>query len=520
MNLHRDGPAVIAIDAGTGSVRALAFDCDGVLLAQSSREWHHKTVSGHPGGVDFDTTTGWTLICDCLRDVVGLLGNRDILAVSTSSMREGFVLYDDEGREIFACPNTDGRAISQADELVRSGMADEIYRRGGDWVSITAPARLLWLRDHAPDVLARVRHLGMISDWVTFRLTGQFVTDPTCGSSSALFDLPSRTWARDLVEACHLSADVLPELLEPGTIAGRVTRIASAVTGLTAGTPVVVGGADTQLALHGLGATKANATVIAGTFWQTTTLTNTALIDPQRRLRTLCAVDPEQWMVEGIGFLSGLSLRWFRDAFCPDAVKTAAETGQTAYTVMESWANEVPVGSHGILALLSNVMQADAWHHTSPAIVQLDISSPEKSNRASVIRAIEEAAAYVTRAHLEILDELSGGSLAAAGEFTLAGGSSVGKLWPQIIASVVGMPVLLSQTPEATAYGAARLAAAGVGVAMEPASHHSRRIEPIAEDHLKYNTLYSRWSQAYSAYSAAGKEASMTPLFTPPGALS
>ncbi len=99
-------------------------------------------------------------------------------------MREGFVLYDAAGRELWACPNTDGRARAEADELVAEGVADEVYRTAGDWVSITAPARLRWIARHQPDLFAQARHLGMLSDWVTTRLTGEFVTEPTSGSSS------------------------------------------------------------------------------------------------------------------------------------------------------------------------------------------------------------------------------------------------------------------------------------------------------------------------------------------------
>jgi autoinducer 2 (AI-2) kinase len=508
-------PVFLAIDAGTGSVRAIAFDEGGRAVARAAREWTHAATPGHPGGADFDTTGGWQLISSAVREVVGLLRGRPVAAVGVSSMREGFVLYDEHGDEIFACPNTDGRARDQAEQLTRRGLADRIYELAGDWVSITAPARLLWLQQERPEVFAAARHLGMLSDWVVYRLTGEFTTDPTCGSSSALFDLAARDWSGELAAAVDLPARILPQTLEPGTTAGAVTAAAAEATGLPAGTPVLVGGGDTQLALHGIGATAGTPTVVAGTFWQTTYISDAPTIDPGRRIRTGCYVTPGTWMVEGISFLSGLSMRWFRDAFCPDAT---AEGGN-AYDAMERWASAAPRGSNGLVAVLSNIMQADAWHHAAPAFVGFDINAPERFDRGTFVRAIEEAAAYVARGHLDILDEVTGGRARASGELVLTGGSSAGALWPRIIAETTGLSVRPSTAPEATSYGAARLAAASVGAELPPAGRSDRIVvpEPAAID--EYDAAFERWRRVYLAQLAATQASGIAPLFTPPGGL-
>jgi autoinducer 2 (AI-2) kinase len=151
------------------------------------------------------------------------------------------------GSEIWACPNVDSRASAEVAELVASGAAEQIYRRGGDWVSITSPARFLWIRRHQPEVWERIAHVGMLSDWVLTRLSGEYVTDATCGSSSDLFDLERRTWSLDSLALLGLDPGVLPPVLEPGTVVGSVTDASAVRTGLRAGTPVVAGGADTQL---------------------------------------------------------------------------------------------------------------------------------------------------------------------------------------------------------------------------------------------------------------------------------
>ena len=200
-------------------------------------------------------------------------------------MREGIVLYDDAGRELWACPNVDSRAAREAAELIAEGAADRIFAEAGDWVSITSPARLRWLARHDPALLGQVSSVGMLSDWIVWRLARVHVTEPSCGSSSGMFSLARRTWSADIAASCGLSPHVLPEVADPGTVVGAVTAEAAAQTGLRAGTPVAAGGADTQLGLLGAGVRAGEFTVLAGTFWQNTILTPEPLIDPQVRLR-------------------------------------------------------------------------------------------------------------------------------------------------------------------------------------------------------------------------------------------
>lgn len=511
------GPVFLAIDAGTGSARALAFDHDGRLVAQASREWAHAAVPGHPGGTVFDTGRGWDAIAAAVAEVVAAIGAREVAAVAASSMREGFVLYDATGAELWACPNTDGRARAEAGELVAEGSADEIYRVAGDWVSITAPARLRWIARHEPEVLARARHLGMLSDWVATRLTGEFVTEPTCGSSSALFDLRTRAWSAELAAVVGIDPGILPPVVECGAVIGRVTPEASAATGLPAGTPVVAGGADTQLALHGIAARAGRPTIVAGTFWQTTAVVDEPLIDPERRLRTLCHVDAGTWMVEGIGFLSGLAMRWFRDAFCPDARTAGEQTGRSAFAVMEEWAAQVPPGSNGVVATMANVMQADAWHQAAPTFTGFDINDQSGSSRGAFVRAIEESAAIVAAAHLDILSALTDGRAIADGVVTFTGGSSAGDLWPRIIAGVTGLDTRVTPAPEATSYGAARLAARGVGAELAPMAEPDRVVRVDDDEYDTYREVTARWHRVYrDVLSITGPD--LPPLFTPPGA--
>jgi autoinducer-2 kinase len=515
------GPCLLAIDAGTGSCRAVLFTVTGEQVAARAREWVHHEPPGVPGGQDFDVAAGWDAIAACVRDALAAaqVTGADVAAVAATSMREGVVIYDGAGREIWACPNVDSRSADEARELIADGAAEKIYAEAGDWVSITTPARLRWLARHRPDILADAGSIGMLSDWIACRLSGVRVTEPSCGSSSGMFTLAQRSWSASIAESCGLPARVLPPVVDPGTVVGQVTAVAAGQTGLRAGTPVVAGGADTQLGLLGAGTRQGEYTVVAGTFWQNTVLLPEPLIDPRARLRTLCHVTPGEWMLEGIGFYCGMSMRWFRDAFCDAEAALARGRGVDPYVVMEEAAARVPAGANGVVAVMSNLMNARRWVHASPAFAGFDLGAPA-AGRGACIRAIEEAAGYVARGHRDIITELTGLRFEEA---TFTGGAAKGRLWPQIMADVLGVPVHVPVITESSALGAAICAGTGAGLyasLTELAPHLRRRgatFDPDPAAVATYGERYPAWREIYNRMLAISEDGLLSPLWRAAG---
>jgi autoinducer-2 kinase len=518
----RDGPYLLAIDAGTGSCRALLFTTAGQQAALSQREWVHREPRGVPGGQDFDVHANWVAIAACVRHALQLAGagGADVAAVSTTSMREGIVLFDSGGAEVWACPNVDSRATAEAEDLISESAAQRIYAEAGDWVSITTPARLRWLARHRPDILGQTASLGMLSDWIVYRLARVHVTEPSCGSSSGTFSLADWGWSDSIARICGIPVTVLPPVVDPGAVVGSVTAEAAAQTGLRPGTPVVAGGADTQLRLLGAGVRTGEFTVLAWTFWENTVLVDKPLIDPAIRLRTLCHVMPGEWMLEGIGFYCGMAMRWHRDAFCDSEVAAARIRGLDPYVVMEEAAALIRPGSNGVYAILSNLMNARRWTHASPSFLQFDLSNP-RSGRAACIRAIEEAAAYVVRGHLDII---SGLTASRPAELTLSGGAAKGSLWPRIIADMLGMPVHVAAVTESSALGAALCAGRSAGIYasltdLEPELRkRAATFEPGAAAVAAYNDSYARWHHIYQRMVALSDEGLLNPLWRAAGA--
>lgn len=494
---------LLALDAGTGSGRAVIFDEQGNQIVSAAREWTHLSEAAVPGSMTFDVSYNWKLIVECIREVLQKVNAEQIVGISTTSMREGIVVYDSQGNELWACANVDARAVEEVKYLRKKEQDFElmIYKRSGQTFALGAAPRLLWLKRHRPSLYEKIAKISMLSDWIAYRLGAEIVVDPSNGGTTGLFNLNTRTWDLELVELCELRTDIFSTpVVEGGVIIGEVSTIAAKETGLKKGTKIVMGGGDAQLGAIGVGAVKPHQTaILGGTFWQQMVNIDFSLIDPSGRLRLNFAAMPRMWQAETIVFFPGLAVRWFRDAIAPDLKAKALEQKQDPYALLEEMAQQVSAASYFILPIYSDAMDYIHWRHAAPSLLNLNLD-PEKASRASIFRALEENAAIVTRANLDRIWQLTGKSEQTV---IFAGGASKGFLWPQILSDVLQKEVQIPVVKEATALGAAINAGIGVGIyknydqAVENIVKVDRVYQPNVENAAVYQELYEKWLAAY-----------------------
>ncbi len=182
---------LLALDAGTGSIRAVIFDLKGNQIAVGQAEWRHLAVPDVPGSMEFDLNKNWQLACECMRQALHNAGidPEYIAAVSACSMREGIVLYNNEGTPIWACANVDARAareVSELKELHNNTFENEVYRVTGQTLALSAIPRLLWLAHHRSDIYRQASTITMISDWLAYMLSGELAVDPSNAGTTGL----------------------------------------------------------------------------------------------------------------------------------------------------------------------------------------------------------------------------------------------------------------------------------------------------------------------------------------------
>ncbi len=497
---------LMAVDAGTGSVRAVVFSLDGEQVGCVQREWSHREDPRWPGSMDFDWVHNWELARGCVRGVLGESGidPRDIAAVSTTCMREGILLYDKDGNEIWACANVDARSDAQVGQLkeLDPALEKEAYLKSGQTYALGALPRILWVRDNLPEVYEKAAAVGMFNDWLIYKLTGKLAVEPSNGSTTGIMDLQSRDWLPEIAAKCGLRADIFPPVVECGTNFAVVSAQGAADTGLLEGTPVVVGGGDCQLGAIGVGAYKANqAAVFGGSFWQYEFNTDSGKTDPGCRVRVNCAALPGLWQYEALAFKPGLVMRWFRDGFCQAEAEEARRTGRDTYDLMNEKAKDIPAGCYGMQCCFSDTMNFIDWKHASPTFTNF-LLEPEKFNKYTFYRAILENTALLVRSHIELVKEATGHE---PDELIFAGGAAKSPLWSQIVADVTGKPVKVPVVKEATALGAAILAGVGVGLydgvedAVARTVRWDRQFQPDPSVKPVYDELYGNWKKLYPA---------------------
>lgn len=497
---------LMAVDAGTGSVRALLFDLKGNQIACVQQEWTHNEDPRWPGSMDFNWTKNWDLARGCIHRVINdtNIDPKEIAAVSTTCMREGIVLYDKDGKEIWACANVDARANDEVGELIRMDpeLEKELYLESGQTFALDAIPRILWVKNKMPEVYEKVFSVGMFNDWLIYKITGKHAVEPSNGSTTGIFNLKNRSWNPSIIKRCGLKDNIFPPVAECGSVIGKVNAKGSKDTGLAEGTTVVVGGGDSQLGCIGVGVVKPNqAAVFGGSFWQYELNTDNVKTDLSCRVRVNCHAVPGVWQYEALAFQPGLVMRWYRDAFCQLEKQEAEKTGRDVYDLMNEEAAKIPPGSYGMMCTFSDVMNFISWKHAAPTFTNFELDF-QKFNRYTFYRAILENAAMITKGNINLVKEFTGNMPES---IVFAGGASKSPLWCQILSDVTGLPIHVPVVKEATGLGAAILAGFGAGIysdiskAANELVRWDKTYTPNMDNCTIYENNYNKWRKVYDS---------------------
>lgn len=490
---------LLGIDVGTGGTRAVIVDEAGQVVASATSE-HAPFASPQTLWAEQDARDWWRAACEAVREVIALPNVRaeDIKSIGLSGQMHGATLlneHDDVLRPaIIWC---DGRTDAQCRALTAQIGTKRLIELVSNpaLAGFTLP-KLLWVRDHEPEVWRQVRTVLLPKDYVRLCLTGERATDVADASGTLLFDVKRRTWSSAMAEHAHIDMSILPAVYESTEVCGRVSAKGAAAIGLREGTPVVAGAGDQAAGAVGLGIVKPGAvSATIGTSGVVFAATDHPALDPQGRVHTFCHAIPERWHVMGVTQAAGLSLRWFRDCF-----GAAVETNKhDAYERLMEEAATAPPGSDS--ALWAPYLMGERTPHLDPHARAALVGLTANHTRAHIVRAILEGVAFSLRDTLTIFAEMN----VPVEMIRLGGGGARSALWRQIQADVYGQTIEIVEAEEGAAHGAALLAGVGVGVwssvdeACEAAVHVRTRVEPNAESARVMNERYKAFQSLYPA---------------------
>jgi len=345
-----------------------------------------------------------------------------------------------------------------------------------------------------------VRKMLLPKDYVRFRLTGEFASEVSDASGTAVFDVVNRRWSFKMMDALGLDRSILPACYESSDVTGRITPQVAELTGLRAGTPVVGGGGDQAASAVGNGIVEEGiVSCTLGTSGVVFAHMEKVAYDPAGRVHTFCHAVRDEWHVMGVTQGAGLSLQWLRNQLAPG----------TDYDALTAEAAQSPAGAQGLFWL--PYLMGERTPHLDATARGGWIGLTARHTRADLIRSVIEGVSYSQRDCLDVIEELG----VTVNSVRASGGGAKSAFWRRLLADILNKRVVTLETQEGSAYGAALLALAGTGAygsvpeVCRAAIRETDSVSPGAQDaafyekgHAVYRALYPALKPIYTRIAA------------------
>jgi xylulokinase len=441
----------LGIDTGTGGTRAVLIDAAGKEVAAITAP-HEDMRMEHPLWAEQRPEDWVDAAGRAIRGVLAKAGasGSDVQGIGLSGQMHGLVILD--GSDAVIRPSLiwcDQRSQPQVDFINHKVGKDNVVASIANPVltGFTLP-KLLWVRDHEPRHFERIRKMLLPKDYVRFWLTGEFATEVSDASGTALLDVVNRRWSAVMIDLLGLDRNMLPTVWESSDVTGSVLSPAAALTGLAPGTPVVGGAGDQAAGAVGNGIVEPGVvSCTLGTSGVVFAHTDEAVWDSLGRVHTFCHAVRNKWHVMGVTQGAGLSLQWLRSQLMPGL----------SYEELMTQAATAPAGSQGLFWL--PYLMGERTPHLDARARGGWIGLTAKHSRADLIRSVVEGVCYSQKDCLEIIEGLG----VPVASVRASGGGARSPFWRQILADVLGKRVSTPDTQEGSAYGAALLAMVGTG---------------------------------------------------------
>jgi xylulokinase len=496
--------ALLGIDVGTSSTKAVLFDRTGTELARAiSPVYHNHTPN--PGWVEQEPEDVWQAVLSVVRGVMAAVdGDVHVQALCMAAQSGSVLPMDANGEPLYRFITwMDSRTESLANQWRQDGFEDRIKAVSG-W-SLYPGSCLLsiaWLRDHLPEIFAASQKYLSVNDFITFRLTGEQCTNPSNAGGMALLDIHTGGWSEDLCSLAAITSAHLSAIQPAGTVIGEIRPDICRVTGLPEGSLLVNGGHDQGCTALGLGITSPGKLLLAcGTAWVITGVTDSPEMD-----QTPSALDlnfhpaPDRWTIsQSMGGI-GASLEWWINQAWRGMNEQASR--KDAFAALDDELANTQPGGGGLtfLPLTGGHVDRPAANYGGFLGLQLDHS------RADMARAIMESAAFELRWALEAVQEAG----IPVKRLWMVGGASQSPYWPGILADAGNVPICIPRYDNWPALGAAILAGIGIGLfeSVDDGLSHFRKpvknIEPVEAMRILYDA-------DFASYKASVRKVRMEP---------
>jgi len=496
-------PLFLGVDVGTTNVRSFIFNQAGEVIGQSFRGVN--IYSPTPEMAEEEPEELWRATLETMSEVVekSRVQADDITMISFSAQMHGMSMIDRDGKVLVRLLTwLDLRAAPQCERLSRVIDPYEIYSRTGCPPLFIYPmAKVLWVRDNLPERFRKCHKILSAKDYIMYRLLGEAHLDHSVASGSQLLNIHKLEWDERVLEIAGIDGDKLPTLHDETEIVGELSGELASKTGLKKGTPIVLGASDGALSNVGLGAVERGiAAINVGSSGALRVLSEKPIVDRDRRARFFCYYTAQRnWLPGGAINNAGIILRWFRNEFGQPEVEEAKRRGVDPYDVITEKAAKVKPGADGLLMI--PFFAGERFPVRDPRARGILFGLTLSHGKPHIIRAIMESVIFTLKWIMNILEE-QGINIR---EVRVGGGGARSNVWRQIQADILGKPVVHTKVEEASALGAAMIAAISSGVykdlreAARSMVKIAERHEPNVENHGKYMRIFRLYRELYTA---------------------
>jgi len=483
---------VIGCDVGSQGTKALLVSTTGEIIGEAYEGY--PIDYPHPLWAEQPVQYWLGALTSAIRRLLSESGvkSQNVHALSLATQVDGVIPIDSRGQPLHpAIIWMDRRAVAQCETVRQNLGAEQIFHLTGlNLDAYHVAPKIRWLAEQQPKVYEKAAYFLLPGSYLAHYLTGELGVDYSNASSTLLLDVHTKTWSAIMCNAFGIDMKKLAPLAAATQPLGTMRPTVAETLGLSTNTLVMVGSGDEHAACLGAGVTQAGLVGdIAGTAEPVCAASQEFMFDATHLVETHCHADPDLWLLENPGFVSGGNYRWFRDQFAKGE----------KYTTLDSEAARVPPGAEGMTFLPSLMgAMAPTWNEAARGTFA---GFTLAHARGHFVRALLEGSAYAVH---DITSRMQEAGLELS-ELRVMGGGAKSQLWNQIKANVTGLQVSVPEVLETTALGAAFLALVGIGTyaslskAAENIVHIRQCIDPQPEAQSVYAEAYERYRQTYFA---------------------
>ena len=455
---------IIAYDLGTGGTKASIFDEQGASVASAFLPV--RTYFTPEGYHEQSPEDWWQSVVNATRE---LLASATVdahtvcgLAVSGHSLAAAPLAADGTLLTQYTPIWTDNRAGEQAKRFFKQVDEPQWYTTTGN--GFPAPQyvlfKIMWFKEHSPELYSKTACFLGTKDYVNFRLTGNMATDHSYASGSGCYNLRAMAYSDVYIQAAEISAGKLPQLLRSSDTVGYLTAVAANALGLIQGTPVVAGGVDNAcMALGAACVNDGDAYTSLGTSAWIAVTAHEPIVNPARRSYVFAHCIPGMFASATCIFSAGNSLRWVKNVLCPDVNERAEREHADVYDLITAMAVTSPVGANRLL--FNPSLAGGSATEKSPDIRGAFLGLALSHTREDMLRATLEGVALNLRLSLDVMRQIT----PIGNDMLMVGGGGKSRMWRQIFANAYKMNILETNVgQDAGSLGAMACAAVGTGL--------------------------------------------------------